>query len=240
MVPFLYLLYDRIGLSTGEATPLAHATSLAVIVPAALRSLAKYRGSGQIRWEAAAPMAITTAIAAAITAPFAARLPGHSLRLGFGVFLVLLSIDLIVMRGGAEEMIPEAKRKHMIGAALIGLPVGALSAALGIGGGVPASAGMHYLLKLPFRMIAATSLVVVLFAAVAGTASYMLVPSALTSSPWVIGHVDFERGLPLAIGAVLFAPFGVRVNRQAPVTFLRRAFGVLLLVTGGLLVWENL
>lgn len=239
MVPFLYVLYARMGLSPEVATPIAHATSLAVIVPAALRGLAKYRGTGLIQWRAALPVALVAAIAAAITAPFVPRLPSHALRLGFGIFLVVIAIDLLLLRGEAVEQVPEAKKRHLFAAALIGLPVGALSAALGIGGGVPASAGMHYLLKLPFRVIAATSLAVVLFAAIAGGISYLLIQSPLAGSPWVVGHVDFEHGLPLAIGAVLAAPLGVMANRKAPVVTLRRIFGALLLLTGILLILQN-
>jgi uncharacterized membrane protein YfcA len=144
-----------------------------------------------------------------------------------------------VLRGPTVEHVPEARKRHMVGAALIGLPVGALSATLGIGGGVPASAGMHYLLKLPFRVIAPTSLAVVLFAAVAGSVSYLFTPSELAPARWVIGHVDLQHGLPLAIGAVIAAPLGVAVNRKAPVLTLRRVFGALLLLTGVLLIIQN-
>ena len=239
MVPFLYVVYGRLGLDPSDGTTLAHATSLAVIIPTALRGLQRFRGSGLVQWRAALPLALVAGVSAAVTAPFAAQLPGQSLRVAFGAFLVLLSLDLLVLRGATVEVIPEAKKRHIVAAALMGLPVGALSAALGIGGGVPAGAGMHYLLKLPFRVIAATSLVVILVTAIAGTASYLFVPSILSSSHWVVGHVDFEHGLPLAIGAVAAAPLGVSYNKRAPVLVLRRIFGVLLLVVGALLLIRN-
>lgn len=239
MVPFLYFVYGRVGLDPSDGTAMAHATSLAVIIPTALRGLQRFRGAGLVQWRAALPMAIVAGMAAAITAPFAAQLPGQALRVAFGAFLLLLAADLLLLRGAAVEVIPEARKRHIVAATLIGLPVGALSAALGIGGGVPAGAGMHYLLKLPFRVIAATSLVVILVTAIAGTASYLSVPSILSSSAWVVGHVDFEHGLPLAIGAVTAAPLGVSYNQRAPVLVLRRVFGLLLLVVGGLLLIRN-
>lgn len=239
MVPFLYVLYDRLGIAPAVATPVAHATSLAVIVPVAVRALIKYQGSGAVQWRAALPMALAGALAAAVVAPLVTHVPANALRLGFGVFLVVIALDLLMLRGATVEHVPEARRRHLVGAALIGLPVGALSATLGIGGGVPASAGMHYLLKLPFRVIAATSLAVVLFAAVAGSVSYLFTPSELAGSRWVVGHVDLEHGLPLAVGAVLAAPLGVSVNRRAPVATLRRVFGGLLLLTGVLLIIQN-
>jgi uncharacterized membrane protein YfcA len=239
MVPFLYLLYGRAGVPTGEATVLAHATSLAVIVPTALRGLAGYRGAGVVRWKEALPLAFVAAVSAAFTAPLAARLPGSTLRVGFGLFLLVVATDLLVRTrplsgGGATGA------AHLLGAALLGIPVGALSAALGIGGGIPATMGMYYVLRLPFEVLAPTSLLVIMITALGGTASYLLTATPDVPFGWVVGHVDLGHGLPLAAGAVLSAPLGVKLNRRLPVITLRRAFGVFLVLVGLDLIIRNL
>ncbi len=240
MVPFLYLLYARIGLPPAVATPMAHATSLAVIVPAAVRGLLGYRGTGLVQWRSALPLAAVAAVTAALTAPFATRLPAAGLRLGFGVFLLTIAADLLRPRRATADDLPMPTRVHAAGSAMLGMPVGALSAMLGVGGGVPATMGMHYILRLPFRVIPATSLAVILFTAAAGSASYMLVSAGTLPFGWVIGHVDLGHGLPLAVGAVATAPLGVYVNRRAPVALMRRIFGVLLLVIGIKLLVDHL
>lgn len=238
MVPFLYLLYARLGVARDPATTLAHATSLAVIVPTAIRGLIGYRGSGRIRWASAVPLAITGALSAAVTAQFATRVPSTALRLGFGVFLVLVSLDLLVRAGhGADEAEPEQKR--LVTAALLGIPVGALSAVLGIGGGVLATMGMHYFLKLPFSAIPATSLAVIVGTAIAGSVSYIFQPLPGLPFGGTLGHVDLMHGLPLAVGAVLGAPLGVRLNKRMPVMTLRRVFGGLLALIGIQLIVAN-
>ena len=239
MVPFLYLLYARLGVARADATSLAHATSLAVIVPTALRGLAGYRGTGLVQWRLALPLALAAALSAAVTAQFATRLPAGILRAGFGLFLLVISLDLLLRSGRKGDVSPPAGNR-VVAAALVGIPVGALSATLGVGGGLPATMGMHYLLHMPFSMIPATSLVVILFTGAAGSVSYLFQP--LTTLPFggTVGHVDFLHGLPLAAGAVLGAPLGVALNRRASVLVLRRVFGALLAVMGAYLVVSNL
>ncbi len=238
MVPFLYVLYGRLHVPESDATALAHATSLAVIVPTALRSLLGFRGKHVVNLRAAIPIAVVAAISAAIMAPLAVRLPHQGLRIGFGLFLVTVSTELIFRTSARTDAVPRGPM-HLAGAAALGVPVGALSAALGVGGGVPATMGMYYLLKLPFRVLTPTSLVVIAGTAAAGTVSYLFTPAGPLAFGWVVGHVDFAHALPLAIGSVLTAPLGVRLNLGTSVFTLRRILGGLILVIGLDLVIEN-
>ncbi len=238
MVPVLYVLYGRLHVAPADATILAHATSLMVIVPTAVRGLIDFRGTGLVKWRAALPLAVTAALAAVATAQVATRLPGEALRIGFGVFLLTVAADLLLRTTHHDEM--PGGRRRTLDAALMGFPVGALSAALGVGGGIPATMGMHYVLKLPFRVIAPTSLAVIAVTGLAGSLSYLFQPAGALPFGGVVGHVDFLHGLPLAVGAVLTAPIGVRLFRSSSVQALRRVFGVLLLVLGVDLIVENL
>lgn len=238
MVPFLYALYARLGVTRDAATLLAHATSLFVIVPTALRGLASYRGSDLVEWRSALPIGLSGAVSAAVTARLVTDVPAGPLRIGFGVFLVLMSVDLLLRRGGVAPR-ERTGRHHVFLAALVGIPVGALSASLGIGGGVPATMAMMYILHTPFRQLAPTSLAFIVFTALAGSVGYLFTPEPALPFGWVVGHVDFGHGLPLALGAVACAPIGVRLNKRLPVLALRRVFGALLLVLGISLIWQN-
>lgn len=239
MVPFLYVLYGRLHVPAGDATALAHATSLAVIVPTAIRGLVGFRGKRVVNLRSALPIAAVAAVSAAITAPLAARLPGTTLRVGFGIFLLTVSLDLLFRTTARTDAVPQGPM-HVVGAAFLGIPVGALSAALGVGGGIPATMGMYYLLKLPFKILAPTSLVVIAVTAAAGTISYLATPTLPLSFGGVVGHVDFGHAVPLALGAALTAPLGVKLNLGTSVFTLRRIFGGLLVVIGADLIIENL
>jgi uncharacterized protein len=238
MVPFLYALYARLGVARADATVLAHATSLAVIVPAAIRGLISYRGTNLVQWPSALPIGITGAISATITSQLIPGAPAAALRVAFGVFLLVVGADLLLRRGPPAAR-AHTGRRHILMAALVGIPVGALAAALGVGGGVPATMAMLYILHTPFPALAPTSLAFIIFTALAGAIGYALQPAPAVPFGWVQGYVDFGHGLPLALGAVACAPLGVRLNRRLPVVVMRRVFGGLLLILGASLVWQN-
>ena len=241
MVPFLYVLYGRLGVPVTDATALAHATSLAVIVPTAIRGLVDFRSADLVKWRAAVPIALTGAISAVLTAHWATRLPGPVLRVGFGIFLLTVSIDLLLRTSArAADALDDESAKHLIAALLIGVLIGAISAALGVGGGIPATVAMYYLLRMPFKAIAPTSLAIITVTGLAGSVSYLFQPTGPLPFGWVVGHVDFGHGLPLALGAIAATPFGVKLNKGASAFTLRRIFGGLLLVLGLDLLIENL
>lgn len=240
MVPFLYLLYARLGVGAADATLLAHATSLTVIVPTATRGLIGYRGYGLVPWREALALGAAAALSAAVSVRLAVHVPAHALRSGFGLFLIVVSLDLMRHRHRPEAD-PLAGRASLVLAALLGVPIGALSAFLGVGGGVVATLGMYYVLRIRFESVPPTSLAVIVVTAAAGSLSYLFTaPSTPLPFRWVVGHVDFAHGLPLAVGSVAAAPLGVRLNRRLPVLTLRRVFSVFLLLIGSDIVWENL
>jgi uncharacterized membrane protein YfcA len=240
MVPFLYVLYARLAVPASDATILAHATSLAVIVPTALRGLAGYRGLGLVRWREALTLGAAAAVSAALSARVAVHVPAHALRSGFGIFLVVVALDLLRRRERPRPA-PVEGRASTVYAVLLGLPVGALSAFLGVGGGVVATIGMYYVLRIGFTSVAPTSLAVIVVTAAAGAASYLLTePVGPLPFGWVVGHVDFGHALPLAAGSVAAAPLGVRLNRRLPVATVRSVFAVILLVIGLDIVWTYL
>jgi len=240
MVPFLYLLYARLAVPASDATVLAHATSLAVIVPTALRGVIGYRGLGLVRWREAMTLAAAAAVSAALSARLAVHVPAQALRTGFGLFLLVVAIDLLRHKA-RPAVAPLEGRASTVYAALLGLPIGALSAFLGVGGGIVATIGMYYVLHIRFESVPATSLAVIAVTATAGCVSYLfLATTAPLPFGGVVGHVDFLHALPLAVGSVLTAPLGVRLNRRLPVATIQRLFSALILLIGLDIVWENL
>lgn len=239
MVPFLYVLYARLAVPAADATVLAHATSLTVIVPTALRGLHGYRGLGLVRWREALTLGAAAAVSAALSARVAVHVPAHALRTGFGLFLVVVAADLLRHRERSGSA-PLEGRASTAYAALLGLPIGALSAFLGVGGGIVATIGMYYVLHIRFEAVPPTSLAVIAVTATAGSLSYLFTtPAEPLPFGGVVGLVDFTHALPLGVGSVLAAPLGVRLNRRLPVATLRRFFSVFILLIGLDIVWEN-
>ena len=107
---------------------------------------------------------------------------------------------------------------------LIGLATGLASGLLGVGGGfvmVPALV----MLGTPQREANGTSLAVILPVAVVGAG--------------ILGgghQVDLEVGIALAIGSVGGAVFGARLTRRLSDLVLRRAFGVMAVAVGAVMI----
>jgi uncharacterized membrane protein YfcA len=111
---------------------------------------------------------------------------------------------------------------------LIGVATGLASGLLGVGGGfvmVPALV----MLGTPQREANGTSLAVILPVAIVGAS--------------ILGHghqVDLEVGIALAIGAIGGAVVGARLTRRLSDLVLRRAFGIMALAVGIVMIADAL
>ncbi|MDQ6712226.1 MAG: sulfite exporter TauE/SafE family protein [Candidatus Dormibacteraeota bacterium] len=104
---------------------------------------------------------------------------------------------------------------------LIGLATGLASGLLGVGGGFVMVPALVYLLGMPQREANGTSLAVIVPVAIVGAS--------------ILGHghqVNLEVGIALAIGAVGGAVIGARLTRRLTDLVLRRAFGIMALALG--------
>jgi uncharacterized membrane protein YfcA len=108
---------------------------------------------------------------------------------------------------------------------LIGVATGLASGLLGVGGGFVMVPALVYLLGTPQREANGTSLAVIVPVAIVGA-------SILGG-----GHqVNLEVGIPLALGAVGGAVVGARLTRRLSDVVLRRAFGIMALAVGIVLI----
>lgn len=111
----------------------------------------------------------------------------------------------------------------------IGAVTGLAGGLLGVGGGFVMVPAMVYLMKTPQREANGTSLAVI-------------VPIAVVGATILGGghQVDLEAGIPLAIGAVGGAVAGARFTRRISDTALRRAFGIVAVVAGAVMIGDAL
>jgi uncharacterized membrane protein YfcA len=110
----------------------------------------------------------------------------------------------------------------------IGALTGLAGGLLGVGGGFVMVPAMVYLLKTPQREANGTSLAVI-------------VPIAIVGATILGGghQVDVEVGIALAIGAAGGAVLGARLTRRISDIGLRRAFGVVAVAAGSLMIGDS-
>lgn len=245
MVPFLYFVYDSLAAVLGPEwtfagdlhATVAHATSLFVIVPTAAVGAWSYRRSGRVSWRTAIPLGLASIPGGILGARIAILLPADILKLAFGVFLVFTAAQL--SREGKRAGERPLRLSPWV-TIPVGLTVGMFSALLGVGGGLVAIPLMLYVVGLPIEKVAATSLAVIVFAASAGTLTYVASGAGHAGLPaGSLGYVHVSAGLPLLVGSLITVRLGARVNQRMKVKTLRLVFAVLLLVLGLRLVAQS-
>jgi len=244
LVPFLYmvLMYPHwLGAAVDPSlhATLAHATSLAVIMPTALSGFLAYRRRGLVDGATILPLGISAALAALVGAQVAVFMPSDFLKMAFGC--MLLWIGWRLFRGRHGEVVATGARMRPWAAWLGGGLVGFLSAILGIGGGVLAIPILLRWARLDLHRVTAASIGIVGFAAPAGILSYMWAGRGVEGlPPGSLGFVSVPLAVVLIPGAVLMAPFGARLNQRLPVRTLRLLFAAFLLTMGARLLWVYL
>jgi hypothetical protein len=236
LVPFLYLVLDHgawsgVPMPPDRVTVVAHATSLAVIVPTAVSALRSFGGAGLVPWRAVVWMGAASAAAAAATTRVAPALPGDLLRAGFAAFLVVVGVRLFRRPSpGRARATGEGAGPVVVVAG--GVLVGFFSALLGVGGGLVAIPLLIFAFRMDLRRVAAASMGVIAFAALAGTTGYLLARPDEALGPGTVGYVQVPLALALAPGAVVGAHWGARWNQRMDTDRLRRLFAVVLVLLG--------
>ncbi|MBW3553299.1 MAG: sulfite exporter TauE/SafE family protein [Gemmatimonadetes bacterium] len=242
IVPLLYFFYGHPGWS-GVLVPsdleavIAHATSLFVIVPTAALGTLTYHRAGAVAWRAAVPIALFSVVAAIAGSFGAPLIPVPVLKLGFGLLLVFSGVRMLWPR---KKGAAQAVRTHVGVGALAGLAVGFMSALLGVGGGIIAIPILVYLVGLKLDKVAATSMAIIMFTALAGVITYAAIGVGIEGlPPGSVGYVHAAAGIPILAGSLLAVPLGARANQRMDDRRLQLMFGALFLLFGLRLVVEN-
>ena len=242
IVPLLYFFYGHAAWS-GVVVPadleavISHATSLFVILPTTALGTWTYHRAGMVEWRAAIPVAAGSVVGALVGSQVAPALPAPALKLGFGL-LLLFSGARLILPGKAEAR--PAGETHTGVAAAAGIVVGLFSAVLGVGGGIIAIPILVHVMGLRLEKVAATSMAIIVFTALAGAAGYavsgMGEPGLPTGS---VGYIHITAGLPILVGSLAAVPLGTAANRRLGTRGLRILFGLLFMLLGVRLVVEN-
>lgn len=245
MVPFLYVVLAEVGWS-GVAVPsdlhavVAHATSLAVIVPTAVVGAVTYARSERVAWRAALPMAPSAMAAAAAGAALAVELPPEVLKTGFGLLLLAAGVRLVVAPRSGGEGGPRALRLGLPVTVGSGVAVGAVSSLLGVGGGIVAIPLLIYLVGVDLPRVAATSIAVVASTAAAGAVAYAVLGGGVGGLPGgSLGYVYLPAAAALVPGAMLGARAGAGLNQKLDPTILRWLFAIFFIVVALRLIIRN-
>ena len=213
-----------LGYSVKEAVPL----SLVVVGVTSGFGAANHQRNGNIRWDAAVSFGPAAIVGAFLGGRLASSVPG---RWQLGIFAVLMLAAAISMFFGAALWgrrvaadLPAPRRPWPI-LALLGAGVGALTGLVGVGGGFMYVPALVVLGGVAMKQAIGTSLVLIVISCAAGLLGHL-------------GAVTLDwRAAALFTGlAIVGVLVGSALVKSVPQAGLRRAFAVLLMVMGVLVL----
>jgi uncharacterized membrane protein YfcA len=218
VVPALAFTFAARGVPDAVVMQTAVGTSLATIVVTSLASVRAHHRAGAVAWDRVRHLAPPIAVGAGLGA----------LRAVVGLFEVLVAVRIGL---GARER-PVGAPGPRAASPLWGVPIGALSALVGIGGGtltVPYLMGLGEKVHRAVGTGAACGLPI----AVAGGLGFALLGRHVAGVPAPrLGYIHLPAFAAIATASALFAPLGVRLAHRLPAARLQRVFAAFLLLVG--------
>lgn len=228
VVPALALLFREQAFADATLMHYAVGTSLATIVPTSIASLLAHHRRGSVHWAAVRGLTPGILAGALAGAWLARQLSSPGLGVLFGVFEVLVALQLLVgIRPGAHRALPA-----VAGMTAAGGVIGALSAVLGIGGG---TLTVPFLLwhRVDIRLAVGSAAACGLPIAVAGAAGFALAGRSVEAAPaYSSGFIHWPAVAGVALASVLLAPAGARLAHYLPREVLQRVFALVLVLVG--------
>lgn len=217
----------------GLARKRAHATSLVAVAVIAGAGAGSYALNGRVAWLSAILVALGGLVGSQIGAFFLHRIADRWLAVIFGGFLLIVAVSMVIAprSGHASANDIDVTTAHLAILLATGLAAGALSALLGVGGGVIMVPILVLAAGLGQHLAEGTALAAMCPIALVGAAKLSQAP--ITAPQW-------PRGLRLGLGGVLGAPLGAIAALQLPATTLQRAFAVVAAATAIHLLWTHL
>lgn len=227
MVPVLYEVFRLSGVDADLQYHLAIGTSLAVMIPTALRSLSAHHQRGAVDWSVLRRWLLPILVGVAIGALIAKSFDGKSLRFVFAIMTLLIGLLLVLRQGGfvLGESLPGKGVTEGYG-----LLTGVLSTLMGIGGGTFSNLFFTAFNK-PMHQSVATSSGVGVLISIPGMIGLTLAGIGETNLPsGSFGYVNWLAAVIILPMSIIMAPIGAKLAHALPADKLKKVFGLFLII----------
>jgi len=225
-VPFLYYIFNSLGIDQQYLMHLAVGTSFAIIIPTSTVSVLTHHKFKAVDFDIVKSYGIYVIFGVIIGTIFAASLKTKSLVLFFSIIIFLLSIYLIIVKENEEDVIIKIKLHLKI---ILGFIVGFISAPMGIGGAimnVPILKFFGYSINKAIGSAAAIGFLIALF----GAFGFLITGSYLkTDLPLSIGFLNIPAFLIFIPITTFMARIGARTVHKIDKKKISKLLGLFLL-----------
>lgn len=227
IVPVLYQALGLMGFPDTVNMHVALGTSLAIIVPTAMRSFQAHHARGAVDMSILRSWILPVPLGVVAASFVAASLSGAGLRAIFAAIAFLVGLKLVFQRDGwrLAADVPGGVIRAVWG----GL-IGFFATLMGIGGGILSNTFLS-LYGRPIHQSVATSSGVGVLISVPGAIGYMAAGwNADDLPPLSIGYVNLLGVAIVMPLSLLVAPLGVRLAHALKKRQLEAAFGIFLIL----------
>jgi uncharacterized membrane protein YfcA len=227
IVPVLFEVFRILGVPEKVRMQLCIGTSLAIIVPTAVRSYRTHRAKGLVVAEVMRAWAWPAVVGVAVGSVAAALAPATVFKIAFIVIAGVIAAKLL---SGREDWVLGRQFPGPLAMAFCGFLVGLASSLMGISGGSLATMAMT-LYGTPIHNAVATSAGLGVPITIAGTIGYILAGLSHRSllPPLSIGFVSAIGVVLIAPISSYIAPLGARLAHALPKRQLEIGFGLFLI-----------
>ncbi len=225
-VPFLYYIFNLLGINQDYLMHLAVGTSFAIIIPTSIASVLTHHKFNAVDFKIVRSYGLYVILGVMIGTLFAASLKTKSLVLFFTVIIFLLSVYLLMLKEKEKDVIIEIKLYFKI---ILGIIVGFISAPMGIGGAimnVPILKFFGYSINKAIGSAAAIGFLIALF----GALGFLITGRYLnTDLPLSIGFLNIPAFLIFIPITTFMARIGARTVHKIDKRKITKYFGIFLL-----------
>lgn len=229
IVPVLFFVFQSFGVSVESAMVVATATSLATIVPTSISSIRSHKQKNNVDFDLIKRWAAFILLGVLAGSWLVTRVDGTWLTALFGVIATVSALNML-LRTGKSALFPALPGRT--GQTAMGTSIGFFSSMVGIGGGT-LSVPLLTLYSYPAHKAVGTAAAIGLIISLPAALTMLLLGSTPEDAPagtfGLINLVGFLCIVPLT---VLFAPAGAALAAKLDAAKLKKAFAVVLLITG--------
>lgn len=216
-----------IGFGMDQA--LAQGTALVLMVPNLLMGWWRYNRHHTLPLPAVVAIGLTATVTTWLTAQVAVQLDQDLLHWLFNLFILAVGLRMLLIRKNPSEGSLNGDIPRTAAMPIVGMVGGTSMGLLGMGGGLVATPLLTTLYKHTQTTAQALSLALVAPSSVMALSTYAQAD-----------RVNWELGLPLALGGLFTVSAGVAVAHFLPEKALRRAFAGVMIVAACWLIAQSL
>ena len=236
-VPFLYYIFNSLGIDQQYLMHLAVGTSFAIIIPTSTVSVLTHHKFKAVDFDIVKSYGIFVITGVIIGTAFAASMKTKSLVLFFSIVIFFLGIYLLLLKEKEKNVLIKIKLHMKI---ILGFLVGFISAPMGIGGAimnVPVLKFFGYSINKAIGSAAAIGFLIALF----GATGFLISGHYLKANlPLSFGFINIPAFLIFIPITTFMARIGARTVHKIDKNKISKYFGLFLLIIATKFLFEYL